>query len=98
MKGRGVRVINADDLQGVTPDAKAKDHFVIVDAVGVCEQDKTDSRPMEKKPTVSFEKLLQAVSLGNIEPEVISSIAVRMARMEHAIKSQMIEDNLYQCC
>jgi hypothetical protein len=36
---------------------------------------------MEKKRTVSFEKLLQSVSLGNIEPEVISSIAVRMARI-----------------
>jgi type I restriction enzyme, R subunit len=88
MKGRGVRVINDDDLKAVTPDAKAKDHFIIVDAVGVCEQDKTDSRPMEKKPNVSFEKLLQAVSLGNVEPKVISSIAVRMARMEHAISAE----------
>jgi len=62
MKGRGVRVINDDDLKAVTPDARAKDHFIIVDAVGVCEQDKTDSRPMEKKRNVSFEKLLQAVA------------------------------------
>jgi type I restriction enzyme, R subunit len=83
-----VRVINDDDLKAVTPDAKAKDHFIIVDAVGVCEQDKTDSRPMEKKRNVSFEKLLQSISLGNIEPEVISSIAVRMARMEHAISAE----------
>ena len=88
MKGRGVRVINDDDLKAVTPDARTKDHFIIVDAVGVCEQDKTDSRPMEKKRNVSFEKLLQSVSLGNIEPEVISSIAVRMARMEHAISAE----------
>lgn len=29
MKGRGVRVINPTDLQGVTPDATVKDHFVI---------------------------------------------------------------------
>ena len=43
MKGRGVRVINDDDLKAVTPDARTKDHFIIVDAVGVCEQDKTDS-------------------------------------------------------
>ena len=83
MKGRGVRVIKPDDLKAVTPDAVAKDHFVIVDAVGVCEQDMTDSKPMEKKPTVSFEKLLQAVSLGNTEEDVLSSIAGRLARMEH---------------
>ncbi len=38
MKGRGVRVINDEDLKAVTPDAKAKDHFIIVDVVGVCER------------------------------------------------------------
>jgi type I restriction enzyme R subunit len=82
MKGRGVRVINPNDLQSVTPDAPAKTHFVIVDAVGVCEEDKTDSRPMERKPSVSLEKLLQAVALGNTETDVISSIAGRLARLD----------------
>ncbi|OGP95922.1 MAG: hypothetical protein A2157_11945 [Deltaproteobacteria bacterium RBG_16_47_11] len=81
MKGRGVRVISEDDLRAVTPDAKSKDHFIIVDAVGVCEEDKTDSRPMDQKKSVSFEKLLQAVALGNTEPEVISSVAARIARL-----------------
>ena len=38
MKGRGVRVINPTDFQAVTPDAKAKTHFVLVDCVGVTEQ------------------------------------------------------------
>jgi type I restriction enzyme, R subunit len=88
MKGRGVRIIKADDLQSVTPDAKAKDHFVIVDAVGVCEQDKTDSKPMEQKPTVSFEKLMQAVAFGNTEDEVLSSLAGRLARMEHRMSPE----------
>ena len=88
MKGRGVRVIAPDDLKAVTPDAKAKDHFVIVDAVGVCEQDKTDARPMEKKPSVSFERLLQAVAFGNTEDDVITSIAGRLARMEHRISAE----------
>ncbi|MEK7763009.1 MAG: type I restriction-modification enzyme R subunit C-terminal domain-containing protein, partial [Nitrospirota bacterium] len=85
MKGRGVRVIKPDDLKAVTPDATTKDHFVIVDTVGVCEQDKTDARPMEKKPSVAFEKLLQAVALGNTEEDVLTSIAGRLARMEHRI-------------
>jgi type I restriction enzyme R subunit len=88
MKGRGVRVISPDDLQSVTPDARAKDHFVIVDAVGVCEQDKTDSRPMEQKPTVSFEKLMQAVAFGNTEDDVLTSLAGRLARMEHRISAE----------
>jgi type I restriction enzyme R subunit len=82
MKGRGVRVISPDDLKGVTPDARSKDHFVIVDCVGVCEQDLTDSRPMDQKKSVSLEKLLQAVALGNCEHEVLSSVAARLARLE----------------
>ena len=88
MKGRGVRVIKPDDLQSVTPDAKAKDHFVIVDAVGVCELDKTDSRPMEQKPTVSFEKLMQAIAFGNTEDDVLSSLAGRLARREHRLSAE----------
>src|SRR5947207_8863805 len=44
MKGRGVRTIEQNDLQGVTPDAVAKDRFVIVDCVGLCEQPLSDTR------------------------------------------------------
>ena len=46
MKGRGVRTINTDDLSAVTGDATAKTHFIIVDAVGVCDSVKTDSQPI----------------------------------------------------
>ncbi len=83
MKGRGVRVVKDDDLRGVNPgEGVHKDHFVIVDCVGVCERDKTDSRPMDQKKTVPFDKLLQAVSLGNVEEEVLSSVAVRLSRLD----------------
>src|SRR5206468_4154147 len=58
MKGRGVRVISDTDFQSVTPDAKTKTHFVIVDAVGVCERDKTDSRPLEQKDLQSASEKL----------------------------------------
>jgi len=88
MKGRGVRIIDDNDLQAVTPDAVTKDHFVIVDAVGVCEMDQTDSRPMERKKNVGFEKLLQAVAFGNAEPDVISSVAARLARMEKKLTAE----------
>jgi len=86
MKGRGVRVIPRADLAAVNPgEHVVKDHFVIVDAVGVCERDKTDSRPMDQKKAVPFDKLLQAVALGNTEPEVLSSVAARLARLERDI-------------
>jgi type I restriction enzyme R subunit len=83
MKGRGVRVIKDDDLRGVNPGEHVhKDHFVIVDCVGVCEHDLTDSRPMDVKKTVPLPALLQAVSLGNVEEEVLSSVAARLARLD----------------
>ncbi len=47
----------------VTPSAKsAKDHFVIVDAIGVTRSLKTDSRPLEKKPGVPLKELLSSSS------------------------------------
>jgi type I restriction enzyme R subunit len=88
MKGRGVRVISDTDFQAVTPDAKTKTHFVIVDAVGVCERDKTESRPLERRPTVSFEKLLEAVAFGNREEEVLTSVASRIARLERRLDDE----------
>ena len=52
MKGRGTRVLSKEDLQKVTPSAtENKDHFVIVDAVGVTKSKKSDTRPLERKPS-----------------------------------------------
>ena len=51
MKGRGVRTINTDDLRAVTGDASTKTHFIIVDAVGVCESVKTDSQSLPGEPS-----------------------------------------------
>jgi type I restriction enzyme R subunit len=86
MKGRGVRVISDTDFQSVTPDAKTKTHFVIIDAVGVCERDKTDSRPLEQKPTVPLEKLMEHIAIGAREPELLSSLAGRLIRLEKRIE------------
>ncbi|MCU1303597.1 MAG: type restriction protein res subunit [Candidatus Sulfotelmatobacter sp.] len=85
MKGRGTRVITPDDLQAVTPDAKSKTHFIIVDAVGLSEEEMSDTRPLERQRTVSFEKLLEAVSFGNREPDVLSSLASRFARLDREL-------------
>src|SRR5204863_425064 len=85
MKGRGVRVISGTDLQAVTPDANAKTRFVIVDCVGVCEQELSDTHPLERKPTVSLEKLLQAVAFGSTDPDVASSLAGRLARLDRQL-------------
>jgi type I restriction enzyme R subunit len=86
MKGRGTRVIQRADLQKVTPDAGHKSHFVIVDAVGVCEEDKTDMRPLERKVHVPFEKLLNGVAMGIRDVDTLTSLAGRLARLERGSK------------
>ena len=85
MKGRGTRIISPTDLTAVTPDAPHKTHFVIVDAVGVCESDKTDSRPLERKKSVPFDKLLISVALGNRDEDTLTTLAGRLARLETEI-------------
>ena len=82
MKGRGVRVIDSDQLRAVTPDAAAKDRFVIVDAVGVTEADLHDTVPMERQRTKSFDKLLTDVGMGSTDPDVASSVASRLTRLD----------------
>ncbi|QUD86234.1 type I restriction endonuclease subunit R [Phenylobacterium montanum] len=88
MKGRGVRTINTADLINVTPDAKGKDRFILIDAVGVSESAKTISPPLEQKPKVSFDKLLEHVASGRNDPEVVSSLAVRLAALARKLASQ----------
>jgi len=86
MKGRGTRVLSPTELQAVSgADARAKDRFVIVDAVGVCESDKTDSRPLEKKPGVSFRDLMLQVAFGKRDEAALSSLASRLARLDRDI-------------
>lgn len=86
MKGRGTRVINFDDLKKVSPSAKiTKDHFVIVDAIGVTKSLKTDSRPLEKKPGVPLKDLLGAVAVGARDEELFTSLANRLTRLDKQI-------------
>jgi type I restriction enzyme R subunit len=89
MKGRGTRVVSFDELRKVTPTAKyAKDHFVIVDAVGVTHSIKSDSRPLEKKPGVPLKDLLSAIAVGNRDEELFSSLANRLIRLEKRLTEQ----------
>lgn len=86
MKGRGTRIINFDDLKKVSPSAKiTKDHFVIVDAIGVTKSLKTDSRPLEKKPNVSLKDLLGAISVGARGEDLFTSLANRLTRLDRQI-------------
>ena len=87
MKGRGVRVIDPNDLQAVSADATAKTHFVIVDAVGVTEGEFNDTSPLERHKTESLKKLLDQVAAGVRDADVVSSIAGRLARLDRVISN-----------
>jgi type I restriction enzyme R subunit len=85
MKGRGTRTINKDTLQLVSKTAKSKTHFVIVDAVGATKSKKTDSRPLERKPSVAMKDLLGAVTMGVADEDLFLSLANRLIRLEKQI-------------
>src|ERR1043166_4507396 len=81
MKGRGVRIIDPSELKAVTPDAHAKTHFVIVDCVGIAETKLADTQPLERQRTVPFKALLEHVAMGGSDPDALSSLASRLARL-----------------
>lgn len=85
MRGRGVRSLNHADLARVTPDAPAKDRFVLIDAVGVTESEKTIVQPLERKRTVSFDKLLENVASGASDEDTVSSLAHRLASLDRKL-------------
>lgn len=82
MKGRGTRTLSKDDLKKVTPDASEnKDHFVIVDAVGVTKSKKSETRTLERKPSVSLKQLMMDVALGARDEDTLTSLANRLIRL-----------------
>ena len=88
MKGRGVRTISQTEFNSVTPDALDKERFVVVDAVGVTENELGESFSLDRHPTVPFDKLLDLVAMGNREPETLSSLASRLARLDRRLSPQ----------
>jgi len=81
MKGRGVRVMPPDALKGVTPDAKSKTRFVIIDAVGVCEQCKSEKGPFDREPTKSLKQVLDYIKAGGTDPDAVSALAGKLNRL-----------------
>ena len=104
MKGRGVRTINTDDLRAVTGDATTKTHFIIVDAVGVCESIRTDSQSLPGEPPTTTEpngapirdpsQIIDNVSVDQvIETRFDDRSFTQAGTVIHAFK-QFINENL----
>jgi type I restriction enzyme R subunit len=88
MKGRGTRTFSSTEMQSVSgADVGAKTRFVIVDAVGVCESDKTESRPLDRQPTVPLKTLLQRVLFpGGRDEDTLTTLAARLARLDRELE------------
>jgi type I restriction enzyme R subunit len=83
MVGRGVRVIDDTEFQSVTDDAKRKDRFLVVDAVGVMDTPLAETvQPLERNPAQSLKDLFKQVAFGSKDLQVASSIAGRLARLD----------------
>lgn len=83
MLGRGTRVISDTDFQSVTTTPNAhKTRFVIVDAIGVTEQELIDTGTVDRKRSVSLKNLLEAVAVGVVDDDVLGSLARRLSLME----------------
>ena len=82
MEGRGARTIEPNDFQAVTPDAKLKDRFVIVDAVGVTEHGYVDAAPLERTKAVPLKRLLDKAAALMLTEDETATLASRLAKLE----------------
>lgn len=97
MLGRGRRVLGHDDLVRVSPSATSnKSKYVVIDCVGVTKSLKTETRQLERKPTVSLKDLMMSVVMGARDSDTITSLAGRLLRLsavmdknEHARASEL---------
>ncbi|MFM2006017.1 MAG: hypothetical protein RLZZ09_1672 [Pseudomonadota bacterium] len=92
MVGRGVRVIDHDSLKLISGErTPPKTRFVIVDAVGVCDRDKTSTRPLDRQPGVKFEKVLRLAGQGVVHADVVSALAAHLARLSLEVSDEEAE-------
>jgi type I restriction enzyme R subunit len=87
MKGRGARTIDPDEFQRVTPDARAKEKFLLVDPVGITDSPLVDTKPLQPATyrQVSLEKLLNSAASQGITADEATTLASRLAKLDQQI-------------
>ncbi len=63
-----------------------------MDAVGVCEQDKTDSHTLNRKPSATLEELLEYVAQGGTDPDALTTLAGRLARLQREFSPDQLAE------
>ncbi|HLO17516.1 MAG TPA: DEAD/DEAH box helicase family protein, partial [Anaerolineales bacterium] len=85
MLGRGTRVVSQTELQNVTSDAKVKDRFVLIDAVGIVDSELADPQTLERKRSASLKQLLESLAMGVTDADTLSSLAGRLSRLAKSL-------------
>lgn len=90
MRGRGVRTVDPNTLKAVTSDADAKTHFVLVDAVGITDEEHafTVSPPLDREPTVPLTTLLNRLAQGASTDDLLTTLAARLTRLEKRLSPE----------
>ena len=92
MKGRGARTINDVDFQTTTPDAKTKERFVIVDAVGVTEHSYVDAAPLNRNKSLTLKHLMERAATFTITADETATLASRLSRLERELTASENEE------
>ena len=81
IKGRAIRTVRRAEYLRVTPDGHSlagKTHAVIVDAVGLFDQEApSETFPLDRRPTIPIAQLLQEIAFGSISEHTVRSVAAR---------------------
>jgi type I restriction enzyme, R subunit len=79
--------MDPDEFQRVTPDARAKEKFLLVDPVGVTDSPLVDAKPLQpaSQRQVSLEKLLNKAASHGITVEEAAALGSRLAKLDQQI-------------
>ena len=89
MLGRATRTLGEEDLKKVSPSAAQKKlGYIVVDAVGVTKSQKSTSRQLERRPSVSMKDLMRSVALGAYDEDTLTTLAGRLARLDKVMTAK----------
>lgn len=93
MKGRGCRKIKDEELLKVTPNAKGKDYFYMIDAIGVSEHEKTMPKGSSGGESgLTLKELFDHILSGDVCDEILESFAIKLGRIAKRLDEEQKDD------
>ena len=91
MIGRACRTIDSDVLLKVTPNAKSKENFYLIDTCGVTEHEKyKEEVGGNNNKILTLKYLLEEITKGNIQDAFIHNLAGKLSRINLNIEEKEI--------